>query len=623
MMGAAVLPTLAELSGALLPLSLLAVVVFACLLVVVRRREARRARRLLRQAEAAVAEAREADRLLRTLVDAMPAMVTACDSEGRVLLMNAAQERFGGMAEGAAEGRLLADLSLPPEVAAQVRRAAEASAPVPAMEAEAADAAGRPRALLHLAAPVPDDPADRPRVVHVALDITERREADARLRHMAEHDSLTDLPNRTLFSMRLEQAMASGGCAVHCFDLDRFKEVNDTLGHAFGDRLLLAVTGRVKAVIGPRDLLARLGGDEFAVIQPGAGDGEAQRLAARIVAALAEPFRLGGISVRAAASVGYVLAPAQAESPERALQHADIAMYAAKAEGGGRVVAFAPIMAEALAVRRALEGDLREALDEDAFTLVFQPKYAVADLRLTGFEALARWNHPVRGAVPPALFVPVAEETGLAWRLSRSVTLGACRQVAAWSREGRDIPVAINLSAGHFVTDAAVELVEEALADSGAPSRLIEVEVTEGVFIRNVDAAERAVEALRRLGVRVTLDDFGAGFSALSYLLRLPFDSLKIDRGFIAALRGPAGLPGGRAAEIVGGVVRLAHGLGARVVAEGVETDEEFGAIRRLGCDEVQGHLLGRPMAARLAGRLPDHWGLLAAGVSSLREAGD
>lgn len=608
-------------AGGVLPVSALVLVAAALVLALLLRREANRARASLRQAQAAAAEAREADRLLRTLVDAMPAMVTACDSEGRVLLVNAAQERFWGIAEGSAKGRRLSELSLPPEIATQIGRAAEARAPAPALEADAVDAAGRARALLHLAAPVPDDTPDRARVVHVALDITERREADARLRQMAEHDALTGLPNRVLFAARLEQAMAAGPCAIHCFDIDRFKEVNDTLGHAFGDRLLLAVAGRVGRALGPDDLLARLGGDEFAVIQPRAGGAEAMRRARRIVAALAEPFRIGGISVRSAASVGFVLTPSQATTPERALQHADIAMYAAKSEGGSRAVAFAPVMAEALSLRRALEGDLRDALDEDAFTVAYQPKYALDDLRLTGFEALARWTHPVRGSVPPALFVPIAEETGLAWRLSRSVALTACRQVAEWAAAGRPLPVAVNLSAGHLVTDAAVDLVREALSVTGAPAHLLEVEVTESVFIRNAEAAERAVESLRALGVRVALDDFGAGFSALSYLLRLPFDSLKMDRGFVSALRGEAGLPGGRAAEVVGGVVRLAHGLGSRVVAEGVETEEEFAAIRRLGCDEVQGHLFGRAMTARVAGALPDRWS--RRWPPTLREVGD
>jgi diguanylate cyclase (GGDEF)-like protein/PAS domain S-box-containing protein len=608
-------------SGGVLAVAGLALVLAALVLALLLRRETSRARASLRRAEAAATEAREADRLLRTLVDAMPAMVTACDADGRVLLINAAQERFWGIPEGSAEGRLLSDLALPPEIGLQIRRAAETRAPVPALEADATDSAGRARALLHLAAPVPEERQEKPRIVHVALDITERREADARLRHMAEHDALTGLPNRMLFAARLDQAMAAGPCAVHCFDLDRFKEVNDTLGHAFGDRLLLAVANRVGRELGPQDLLARLGGDEFAVIQPGAGGAEARRLGRRIVAALAEPFRIGGISVRTHCSVGFVLTPAQASTPERALQHADIAMYAAKAEGGSRVVAFAPVMAEALSLRRALEGDLREALDEDAFTVAYQPKYAVGDLRLIGFEALARWTHPVRGVVPPNLFVPIAEETGLAWRLSRSVALAACRQVAEWAAAGRPLPVAVNLSAGHLVTDAAVDLVREALSVTGAPAHLLEVEVTEGVFIRNADAAERALGSLRALGVRVALDDFGAGFSALSYLLRLPFDSLKIDRGFVSALRGEAGLPGGRAAEVGGGVVRLAPGLGARVVAEGVETEEEFAAIRRLGCDEVQGHLFGRAMSARVAAALPDRWG--RRWPPALREVGD
>ncbi|MFN7001304.1 MAG: diguanylate cyclase domain-containing protein, partial [Elioraea tepidiphila] len=349
MSGDALLPDPAVIPDGVRTLLALLLLLAGALLAVLLRREARRAHASRRRAEAAAAEAREADRLLRALVDAMPAMVTACDADGRVLLMNAAQERFWGIAEGSAEGRLLSDLALPPEIGRQIARAAASGAPVPALEADAADAAGRLRSLLHLAAPVPSEAAERPRVVHVALDMTDRREADARLRHMAEHDSLTGLPNRALFAARLQQAMAGAGCALHCFDLDRFKEVNDTLGHAFGDRLLLAVASRVQALIGPEDLLARLGGDEFAVIQPGAGPAEARLLARRIVAALAEPFRIGGISVRTGASVGFVLAPAQAETPERALQHADIAMYAAKGEGGSRVAGFAPVMAEALA----------------------------------------------------------------------------------------------------------------------------------------------------------------------------------------------------------------------------------------------------------------------------------
>jgi diguanylate cyclase (GGDEF)-like protein len=437
-------------------------------------------------------------------------------------------------------------------------------------------------------------------VVHVALDITDRKAVEDQVRHLAEHDALTGLPNRLLFGQRLRQALdavrwpgSQRGFALHGIDLDRFKEVNDSLGHGGGDRLLSLATERMRACLRQGDTLARLGGDEFAIIQLGIdGPQDVARLSARLVAMLGRPFTVNGCTLHSGASIGSVMAPRDGTTAEELQQRADLALYRAKAEGRGRAVFFSPEMEDAAVERRALEADLRQALEEGALQLAYQPKFA---LRRggppSGCEALLRWQHPRRGAVSPALFVPLAEETGLATDLSRFVLRRACEQIREWRARGLEVAVAVNLSALHFAGDQAVALVQEALNASGVPAGLLEVEVTEGVFIRNAAAAGAAFSALRALGVRVALDDFGTGYSSLSYLQHLPFDVVKVDRAFVQDLR-----PGGSGARIVDAIVRLAHGLGAEVVAEGVERQEQLDLLAGLGCDVAQGFLLGRPL---------------------------
>jgi diguanylate cyclase (GGDEF)-like protein len=437
-------------------------------------------------------------------------------------------------------------------------------------------------------------------VVHVALDITDRKAVEDQVRHLAEHDALTGLPNRLLFGQRLRQALdavrwpgSQRGFALHGIDLDRFKEVNDSLGHGGGDRLLSLATERMRACLRQGDTLARLGGDEFAIIQLGIdGPQDVARLSARLVAMLGRPFTVNGCTLHSGASIGSVMAPRDGTTAEELQQRADLALYRAKAEGRGRAVFFSPEMEDAAVERRALEADLRQALEEGALQLAYQPKFA---LRRggppSGCEALLRWQHPRRGAVSPALFVPLAEETGLATDLSRFVLRRACEQIREWRARGLEVAVAVNLSALHFAGDQAVALVQEALNASGVPAGLLEVEVTEGVFIRNAAAAGAAFSALRALGVRVALDDFGTGYSSLSYLQHLPFDVVKVDRAFVQDLR-----PDGSGARIVDAIVRLAHGLGAEVVAEGVERQEQLDLLAGLGCDVAQGFLLGRPL---------------------------
>ncbi|MDB5370510.1 MAG: Diguanylate cyclase domain protein [Roseomonas sp.] len=588
-------------------------VVSAGLLIALLAAESRLARELLRGVKDASGRQRQAERTLRVLIDGLPAMVSAYDDQGRYLFFNEAHGRFHALGEEIAViGRRPAELGV--MVDEGLEQALRGQSGQSLAEHMAIDPDGRQYTLLATATPVHDEHGLPGLVVHVALDITDRKVAEDRVRHLAEHDALTDLPNRLLFARRLQQALVAvgarqdgGGFALHCIDLDRFKQVNDSLGHPGGDRLLQAATERMRACLRRDDTLARLGGDEFAIIQADvAGEEDVARLSARLVAVLALPFVIDGCTLHSGASIGSVMAPWHGHVAAGLQQRGDIALYRAKLEGRGRAVLFSPEMEAALVERRVLEIDLRLALEREELTLVYQPKFPTGSTRPNGCEALLRWRHPERGLISPAIFVPVAEEAGLASALSRLVLRQACAQIGAWQRQGLAIPVAVNLSALHFASNQAVTLVEEALATAGVPARLLEVEVTEGVFIRNAAAARAALSALRAQGVRVALDDFGTGYSSLSYLQHLPFDVVKVDRAFVRGLR----QDDGSSARIVDAIVRLAHGLGAEVVAEGVERPEQLELLRQLGCDAVQGFLLGRPMppeemAALFAATLP------------------
>lgn len=580
-----------------LPACMLGLLASAGLLTALLALESRRTRQHL--LDAALRQ-REAERTLRVLIDSLPAMVSAYDSQGRYLFFNEAHASFHGLGpEAAVIGQQPAALRVAMD--AGLQRVLHGHAAEPFAEYLAADQEGRQRILLATAAPVEDEQGGAGRVVHVALDITSRKAAEKRARHLAEHDALTGLPNRLLFGTRLRQALATlrkregqGGFALHCINLDRFKEVNDALGHHGGDRLLLAAAERMRACLRLGDTLARLGGDEFAVIQVDLGSAaDAARRSARLVAMLARPFVIDGCTVHCGGSIGTVVAPAQGDTAEALQQRAEIALRHAKLRGKGRALTFSPEMEAALAERRALVADLRQAMEEEeaGLHLVFQPKFRPGAPRPFGCEALLRWDHPRRGPISPTAFVPLAEEAGLAACLSRFALHRACEQIGDWRGQGLELPVAVNLSALHFASDQAVTLVEEALAASGVPAALLEVEVTEGVLIRNAAAARNALAALRARGVRVALDDFGTGYSSLSYLQQLPFDVVKVDQSFIQDLS-----PDGSSARIVDAIVRLAHGLGAEVVAEGVERPEQLALLTQLGCDAVQGFLLGRPM---------------------------
>jgi diguanylate cyclase (GGDEF)-like protein/PAS domain S-box-containing protein len=430
-------------------------------------------------------------------------------------------------------------------------------------------------------------------------DVTERHKAQARVAHMARHDSLTDLPNRMLFRERMsegldEVAVAGGAMAVLCFDLDNFKTVNDRLGHAVGDRLLRWVAAQLKQHAGAHDTVARLGGDEFALIQRGPQPESAERLARRLVEIIGHPPPLESQSIQIGVSVGIALAPDHGLDPDELMKCADLALYRAKARGRGAYQLFEPGMEEEARARHALEHDLRNALEANEFHLAFQPQVRLETSELTGFEALLRWTHPTRGMVAPAEFIPVAEETGLIVPIGEWVLRAACATAAAWP----DLAIAVNLSPVQLRSHGLVAMVTSALAEAGLPPQRLELEVTETALLDDSETTIGILHQLRALGVRVSLDDFGVGYSSLSYLRKFPFDRIKIDRSFVGTL--------GECPEsvaIVRTIASLGSVLGVVTTAEGVETEAQLDFVRACGCTAVQGYYFGRPVAAAETGR--------------------
>jgi diguanylate cyclase (GGDEF)-like protein len=428
--------------------------------------------------------------------------------------------------------------------------------------------------------------------------MTERRQAEARVEHMARHDALTGLPNRAQLRTRMEEALARARrgeqFAVLCLDLDRFKAVNDTLGHPVGDELLRAVTLRLRSLVRETDTVVRLGGDEFAIIQATLAQPDAATaLARRLIAELAEPYVIEGHQVVVGASVGIALAPRDGSSADLLLKSADLALYRAKADGRGTWRFFEPEMDARMQARRQLELDLRQALAAGEFHLLYQPLINLVSGRITGFEALLRWHHPERGLVAPADFVPLAEETGLILPLGEWVLREACREAVGWPAE---VSVAVNVSAVQFGSPRLVDTVAEALAASGLPGERLEIEVTESIMLQDTAQTMAVLHRLRAFGIRISMDDFGTGYSSLSYLRSFPFDKIKIDQSFVRDLE-----KRGDARAIVRAISGLGGSLGMRTSAEGVETPEQFEQLRADGCTEGQGYLFGRPVPGKAA----------------------
>jgi len=425
--------------------------------------------------------------------------------------------------------------------------------------------------------------------------IRERWLAEDKIHFLAMHDALTGLPNRVQFNQYLEHAVARAKrhgnlMAVFCLDLDRFKDVNDTLGHATGDALLEEVSARLRENTRDVDLVGRLGGDEFAIVAEEIDTPEdAMRLARRICTALAAGYQVNGHEVTTSASVGIAMGPLEHEPNDVLLKNADLALYRAKEDGRNTFRFFEPAMDAALQKRRRLENDLRNALRKNQLYLDYQPQFGLENGKLTGYEALVRWWHPSEGEVPPTTFIPIAEETGLIIPLGEWILKTACSYATTWPL---DTKLAVNLSPAQFKTQDVYALVRRVLAETGLEPNRLELEITEGIILQNTESVIETLTKLDQLGVSIAMDDFGTGYSSLSYLTRFPVKKIKIDRSFIDTLGSSP-----QTSAIVSSIVGLGQSLHVTITAEGVETEGQAAMLKKWGCDQVQGYYYGRPEA--------------------------
>src|SRR5579885_87795 len=426
-------------------------------------------------------------------------------------------------------------------------------------------------------------------------DITERQRSEERVAHMARHDALTDLPNRVLLRERLEHELKRvkrGEClAILCLDLDQFKSVNDALGHPIGDELLKLVAERLRGCTREPDTVARLGGDEFSIIMTQMSQpADAAALSRRIRESIVKPCQIEGHTIVTDISIGISVAPFDAAEPDPLLRNADMALYGAKADGRGTFRFFEPEMNTRMKARRELEMDLRRALVGKEFELHYQPLVSLESNDVNAFEALLRWNHPKRGLVPPADFIPVAEETGLIVPLGEWVLKAACYEAVEWPDH---IKVAVNLSPAQLNNRNLLNVVIGALGETGMPPHKLQLEITETVLLQNTFATLQTLHELRKLGVQIALDDFGTGYSSLSYLRSFPFDKIKIDRSFIQDLAN-----GDEPVAIVQAVANLAKSLKMASPAERVETQQQMDMLQSIGCTEMQGYLFSQARPA-------------------------
>ena len=438
-------------------------------------------------------------------------------------------------------------------------------------------------------------------LVHVGRVARAVADGHARADHDANHDALSGLPNRALFTDRLDAALArvarDKAClAVLCLDLDRFKDINDRFGHDGGDAVIRAVGRRLSDLLRGADTLARFGGDEFAILQTDVrSPQDVEALARRILEALRQPVELTDGVLHIGVSIGIALAPTDGVERDHLMRLADVALYRAKQEGRGRYAFFEQRMDETLKLTRLVEDDLRAAIERDELELHYQPQVSPDGGRILGVEALVRWNHPARGRIQPGEFIAIAEERGLVAPLGEWVLRRACRDAAAWP----GVTVAVNVSPVQFRGGDFVATVARILAEESFDASRLELELTEGVLVADEDGAENAMMDLRALGVRLALDDFGTGYSSLIYLRRFAFDKIKIDRSFLESMETT-----GESAILVHSVVHLGRALGLTVTAEGVETEEQHRFLQAVGCHELQGYLFSKPVPAADISRL-------------------
>jgi diguanylate cyclase (GGDEF)-like protein/PAS domain S-box-containing protein len=555
---------------------------------------------------------RESERRLRDMLETVRLASLLLDSEGNVTFCNDYLLELLGLEQEQILGRNWFEQCLPPEqreaALARFREEMAAGAPSPHQEGTVLTAHGE-RRLLAWSSTLLKDLEGRPvGTASLGVDMTEQKRAESKLLHDAMHDALTGLPNRALFMDRLGGAMArskrrpSYQFAVVFLDVDRFKVVNDSLGHLMGDQLLMEIGRRLEGCLRPGDTVARLGGDEFTVLLDDMADTQVPaRVAERIQAALNAPFQVAGREVFVTVSMGIAQNKARYQHPEDFLRDADTAMYHAKATGKARHQEFDTAMhARAMGLLQ-IENDLRKAVERGELRLYYQPFLSLRTGAIAGFEALVRWQHPQRGLVPPGDFIRVAEETGLILPLGSWVLNEACRQLRAWDAHLPDesLVMSVNLSGKQFSQPDLRREVSHVLEGTGIVPRRLKLEITESVLMEDPDAAAATLAALRAEGTQVCIDDFGTGYSSLSYLLRFPADTLKIDRSFVNDLSA-----GTQHWELVRTILALARNLGMDVIAEGVENDDQLTRLEALECDYVQGYHLSRPVDAETAVRL-------------------
>ncbi|HEX7920802.1 MAG TPA: EAL domain-containing protein [Bradyrhizobium sp.] len=534
--------------------------------------------------------------VLDTALENMSQGLCMFDVDGRIMLFNERYSEIMGRNRVPLQGRLLIDVLQDLHAIGEWDGDPEEFCNALVAEAKAGHSTTRIVSRNERAIRVVDQPMKGGGWVATFEDITEWQQAQEQISHMARHDALTNLPNRTLFREQLEKASRlakrSDQLAVLCLDLDHFKEINDTLGHPIGDALLREVARRLGECVTEHDTVARLGGDEFAIVQfcSNCEPSVVSSLASAVVERIAAPYEIGGHQLVIGVSIGISLAPEDGKDPDELLQKADLALYRAKADGRGTYRFFETGMDARAQARRLLERDLRLALQRDEFEVYYQPIRDVVGDRVVAFEALARWNHSLRGLIAPNNFIPVAEETGLIVPLGEIVLRKACAEAVRWPA---DIAVAVNLSPVQFKNPNLVSSVKAALQASGLSADRLELEITESVLLQNSEATLAVLHELRGFGVRISLDDFGTGYSSLSYLRSFPFDKIKIDRSFVTDLATRED-----SMAIVRAVTGLGKSLGIVTTAEGVETDTQFDLLRQEGCTQAQGYLFSPPRPA-------------------------
>jgi diguanylate cyclase (GGDEF)-like protein/PAS domain S-box-containing protein len=561
-----------------------------------------------RRAEEAL---RASEERFRALVQNASDMIAIVDQEGTILYESPSHWRLLGIEPGEHLGRILPEIVHPddrPLVEESLRQLVQAPGEALSIEYRLLDHNGTWRVVESTAANLLEHPAVSGIVLN-AHDITDHKRAEARLLHDALHDELTGLPNRVLFMDRLQHALdrlkrePDRLTAVLFLDLDRFKLVNDSLGHLVGDGLLVQISDLLSTALRPTDTIARIGGDEFAILLDGGRDvSDAVRVAERIHDRLAEPINLGGHEVFVTASIGIAVCTPEYKQPEDVLRDADTAMYRAKSSGRACHVIFNRVMHRHVMARLQLETDLRRAIERNQLRVYYQPFVSVETGAVVGFEALVRWLHPRRGLMPPDEFIPAAEETGLIVPIGRFVLRESCRQIRELQRkhpQAGPLKLSVNLSNKQFFQADLMDHIQEALSTSGLAPSCLGLEITEGVIIRQAETAGTRFGLLKGMGVQLYLDDFGKGYSSLNYLHRLPLDILKIDRSFISRLGEESGTD-----AIVQAIVTLAHQLGMKVVAEGIETPDHLEKVRALGCEYGQGFLFANALSADEAEKL-------------------